>query len=297
VRALGSAIATFVLPGFGQAIARRASAAIAWALGVAIAHALVFATPWAFYAAFALRFACAVHAAACIRKGVALDWLAPLALGTAAFSILMFVALRWVFAGHQTPSSSMAPTLEIGDDIFLDTITPRLRPLERGEPIVFADPCRPSEDMVKRVVAIGGAHRERPRARIARDVQRERALRAQRDLLGLRRNHGAEQGDARVVGLVRNRLVVRRRGRADTRIGACLRGRVRPDSRDRVRHARRVGPQRGVGELAEIAELPVGRVRPDLMRHVDRAPRVGVLVARIGDALDELVRQRERQHL
>jgi signal peptidase I len=156
VRALGSAIATFVLPGFGQAIARRASAAIAWALGVAIAHALVFATPWAFYAAFALRFACAVHAAACIRKGVALDWLAPLALGTAAFSILMFVALRWVFAGHKTPSSSMAPTLEIGDDIFLDTITPRLRPLERGEPIVFADPCRPSEDMVKRIVAIGG---------------------------------------------------------------------------------------------------------------------------------------------
>lgn len=156
MRALGSAIATFVLPGFGQAIARRGAAAIAWALAVAIAHALVFATPWAFYAALALRFAGAVHAAACIRKGVALDWLAPLALATAAFSIVTFVALRSVFAGHKTPSSSMAPTLEIGDDVFLDTLTPRLRPISRGEPIVFADPCHPEEDMVKRVVAIGG---------------------------------------------------------------------------------------------------------------------------------------------
>jgi len=156
VRALGSAIATFVMPGFGQALARRGAAAIAWALAIAIVHALVFATPWAFYAAFGLRFACAVHAAACIRKGVAFDWLSPLALATAAFSILMFVALRWVFAGHHTPSSSMAPTLEIGDDIFLDTVTPRLRPIGRGEPIVFADPCHPGEDLVKRVVAIGG---------------------------------------------------------------------------------------------------------------------------------------------
>jgi signal peptidase I len=156
MRALGSAIATFVLPGFGQAIARRPLAAIAWAFAVLIAHALVFATPWAFYAAFAVRFACAVHAAASVKKGIALDWLAPLALATAAFSILTFIGLRWVFAGHKTPSASMVPTLAIGDDIFLDTLTPRFRPIRRGEPIVFADPCRPSEDMVKRVVAIGG---------------------------------------------------------------------------------------------------------------------------------------------
>ncbi len=156
MRALGSAIATFVLPGFGQAVARRTPDAIAWALAVAIAHGLVFATPWAFYAAFVLRFACAVHAASCVKKGVALDWLAPIALATAAFAIVTFVGLRRVFAGHKTPSSSMAPTLEIGDDIFLDTLTPRLRPISRGEPIVFADPCNPDSDMVKRVVAIGG---------------------------------------------------------------------------------------------------------------------------------------------
>jgi signal peptidase I len=156
MRALGSAIATFVLPGFGQAIARRPLAAIAWALAVLIAHALVFATPWAFYAAFAVRFACAVHAAASVKKNIALDWLAPLALATAAFSILTFIGLRWIFAGHKTPSASMVPTIAIGDDIFLDTLTPRFRPIRRGEPIVFADPCTPSEDMVKRVVAIGG---------------------------------------------------------------------------------------------------------------------------------------------
>jgi signal peptidase I len=156
MRALASAIATLVLPGFGQAIARRRLAAIAWALGVAIAHALVFVTPWAFYAAFAVRFAGAIHAAACVKKGVALDWLAPLALAIAAFSIATFVGLRHVFAGHKTPSASMEPTIAIGDDIFLDTLTPRFRPLRRGEPIVFADPCDPTEDMVKRVVAIGG---------------------------------------------------------------------------------------------------------------------------------------------
>ncbi|HEY3805182.1 MAG TPA: signal peptidase I [Kofleriaceae bacterium] len=156
MRALASAIATFVLPGFGQAIAGRRLDAIAWALGVAIAHALVFASPWAFYAAFALRFASAVHAAACVKRGVAFDWLAPVALAVAALAIVTFVGLRRVFASHHVPSSSMQPTLAIGDDIFLDTITPRWRPLARGEPIVFADPCTPTDDMVKRVVAIGG---------------------------------------------------------------------------------------------------------------------------------------------
>jgi signal peptidase I len=156
MRALASAIATFVLPGFGQAIAGRRLDAIVWALAVANAHALVFATPWAFYAAFVLRFACAVHAAACVKKGVAFDWLAPVALAVAALAVGSFVGVRRVFASHHVPSSSMQPTLAIGDDIFLDTITPHWRPLVRGEAIVFADPCNPTEDMVKRVIAIGG---------------------------------------------------------------------------------------------------------------------------------------------
>jgi signal peptidase I len=54
------------------------------------------------------------------------------------------------------PSSSMYPTLEIGDRFYVDKLTYRFRAPRRGEVVVHKYPCAPNTDHVKRVVALAG---------------------------------------------------------------------------------------------------------------------------------------------
>jgi signal peptidase I len=84
----------------------------------------------------------------------------------------VFVALllrSFVVEAYQIPSGSMIPTLEVGDHIFVNKliygvrlpftdykIGTRLRPPRRGEIIVFSHPRPPHDDLIKRVVAVGG---------------------------------------------------------------------------------------------------------------------------------------------
>lgn len=87
-------------------------------------------------------------------------------IGTA---ILIALALRaFVVEAFKIPSSSMYPTLEIGDHIFVNkfiygiripwttTKLLQLRGPERGDVIVFMYPCDPDRDYIKRVVALAG---------------------------------------------------------------------------------------------------------------------------------------------
>jgi signal peptidase I len=84
-------------------------------------------------------------------------------------AILIALALRaFVVEAFKIPSSSMYPTLEIGDHIFVNkfiygvripwTTTKlfELRGPKRGEVIVFIYPCDPDRDYIKRVVALAG---------------------------------------------------------------------------------------------------------------------------------------------
>jgi signal peptidase I len=84
-------------------------------------------------------------------------------------AILIALALRaFVVEAFKIPSSSMYPTLEIGDHIFVNkfiygvripwTTTKlfELRGPHRGEVIVFIYPCNPDRDYIKRVVATAG---------------------------------------------------------------------------------------------------------------------------------------------
>ncbi len=85
-------------------------------------------------------------------------------------AILIALVLRaGVIEAFKIPSSSMYPTLEIGDHIFVnkfvygvdlpftDAKVLALRGPERGEVIVFKQPCeKPPRDYIKRVVALGG---------------------------------------------------------------------------------------------------------------------------------------------
>jgi signal peptidase I len=87
-------------------------------------------------------------------------------IGTA---ILIALALRaFVIEAFKIPSSSMYPTLEINDHIFVnkfiyglripwtDIKLFQLRGPKRGEVIVFIKPCEPERDFIKRVIATAG---------------------------------------------------------------------------------------------------------------------------------------------
>jgi len=82
-------------------------------------------------------------------------------------AILIALALRaFVIEAFKIPSSSMYPTLEIGDHIFVNKFIYgvripytnvkffEFRPPHRGEVIVFKYPCDPERDYIKRVVAV-----------------------------------------------------------------------------------------------------------------------------------------------
>jgi signal peptidase I len=84
-------------------------------------------------------------------------------------AVLIALALRaFVVEAFKIPTSSMYPTLEIGDHIFVNkfiygvripwTTTKlfELRGPKRGEVIVFIYPCDPDRDYIKRVVALAG---------------------------------------------------------------------------------------------------------------------------------------------
>ncbi|HEU0029504.1 MAG TPA: signal peptidase I [Kofleriaceae bacterium] len=84
-------------------------------------------------------------------------------------AVLIALALRaFVIEAFKIPSSSMYPTLEIGDHIFVNkfiygiripwtnTKLFELRGPHHGEVIVFAQPCETDRDYIKRVIALAG---------------------------------------------------------------------------------------------------------------------------------------------
>src|SRR5512146_2085590 len=86
------------------------------------------------------------------------------------FPVLLIVFLLRSFLAEpfKIPSSSMRPTLEVGDFILvnkfsygirLPIIEKKIIPIadpQRGDVVVFRYPINPSQDFIKRVVGIGG---------------------------------------------------------------------------------------------------------------------------------------------
>lgn len=85
-------------------------------------------------------------------------------------ALAIALLIRTIFIEpFKIPSGSMLPTLEIGDQVFVNKFLygvripftnfvpfQIVRAPERGDVIVFNNPVRPSEDYIKRVVGIGG---------------------------------------------------------------------------------------------------------------------------------------------
>jgi len=62
------------------------------------------------------------------------------------------VAVRHRFEGVWIPSTSMAPTLLVGDYVLVDKAS---HWPARGDLVVFSDPTAPGELLVKRIVGLG----------------------------------------------------------------------------------------------------------------------------------------------
>src|ERR1700761_8209672 len=79
-------------------------------------------------------------------------------------AVLLAAGLRTlVFQPFKIPSSSMVPTLDVGDRILVQKAFFHWHDVRQGDVVVFADPpadneCSGSDntDLVKRVVAVGG---------------------------------------------------------------------------------------------------------------------------------------------
>ena len=88
------------------------------------------------------------------------------------FPVLLIVFLLRSFLAEpfKIPSSSMRPTLVVGDFILVNKFTYGIRlpivekkifPIgdpERGDVVVFRYPVNPSQDFIKRVIGVGGDH-------------------------------------------------------------------------------------------------------------------------------------------
>ena len=71
--------------------------------------------------------------------------------------VLGALALRaWVGEGIYIASASMEPTLHVGAHLILDKVTYLFREPRRGDIVCFIGPLPPHEELVKRVVALGG---------------------------------------------------------------------------------------------------------------------------------------------
>jgi len=150
-------IASLLVPGFGQALVHRRVRAIAWAVA---ALAAVFGIVWTIYL---FPVTLLVHVAAAVDARVVLRRDARPGGLDRMFGAIVFVigAVGAGFANmalqtFTVPTSSMYPTIEIGDRIYVDKLTKLWRPIERGELIALRYPCDPRLTYIKRVVAVGG---------------------------------------------------------------------------------------------------------------------------------------------
>jgi len=150
------AAASLLFPGFAQGMAGRRNRMLVWAaVGVISALAMVVSI-WAVVALLALRTASATDGFLVLRRVPAQQRthavLAVIAFGISvgAGTIFQLVALE----AFKAPSTSMNPTIALGDHIYVDKLTRHLRPPERGEVIVFRHPCQPERTYLKRVIAV-----------------------------------------------------------------------------------------------------------------------------------------------
>lgn len=70
--------------------------------------------------------------------------------------IVAFLISRTVIGNYKIPSTSMVPTLKVGDRLFSNNVIYKIREPKRGEVVIFKFPEEPNRDFVKRLIALPG---------------------------------------------------------------------------------------------------------------------------------------------
>ena len=151
-------VATLVFPGFGQGLAGRLRRMVVWVAANLASPIFAVVAPWAtLFVLGVIRVVAAADAVWCLRK---VDRSPPRhrALAAAAMVATVVLVPLWGFAvqAFTIPSSAMYPTLEIGDQVYIEKISKLWRSPQRGDLIVFHMPCDPGRDYIKRVIAVAG---------------------------------------------------------------------------------------------------------------------------------------------
>ncbi len=71
-------------------------------------------------------------------------------------AVLSLVIITFIVQAFYIPSASMEPTLLINDRILVAKFLYRIKPVQRGDVIVFRYPLNPQRDFVKRVLGLPG---------------------------------------------------------------------------------------------------------------------------------------------
>jgi signal peptidase I len=150
-----AAIATFALPGLGQGLSFHRTRMLLWSIAAVLAMLAVVLTEWFVPVVLVLRIASAVEAFILLKRQTTPSNRVLAAIAVVISAVGLGTVVTFAVEAFKIPSSSMYPTLVIGDHIHVDKLTPRLRPIERGELIVFTHPCT-QQAYVKRVIAVGG---------------------------------------------------------------------------------------------------------------------------------------------
>lgn len=89
-------------------------------------------------------------------KKEATDWFKSL-----IWAIAIAVVVRIFFVGNfKIPTTSMVPTLKVGDRLLSNNIIYKIRTPRRGEVVIFKYPEDPKRDFVKRLVGLPGENLE-----------------------------------------------------------------------------------------------------------------------------------------
>lgn len=152
---IGAVVATLLFPGIGHAITGRSTLATTlWAVAGVLSFLPAIFYPAAIGVVLVVRIAAAVDTArVAATRGTSIGGIVVATLVGAVAPVILIRGSGQMF---DIPSSSMVPTLQVGDHVFVDSLTPRLRAPRVGDLVVFAMPCDPSRDYDKRVVALAG---------------------------------------------------------------------------------------------------------------------------------------------
>jgi signal peptidase I len=157
---LGIVVGNLVAPGFAQAVLGKRRAALVWAVLATMPALLGPVSVWLPILAMLVRATGLIVGIVTVIRVTERDtktaWWSTLSIAVLVAGLGSFVWLKWTVQGFKIPSSSMYPTLTIGDHVYVEKLSLAWHPPERGEVVVFHYPCAPDRDYVKRVIALAG---------------------------------------------------------------------------------------------------------------------------------------------